>query len=112
MIDVRQVIAASYILTNRYLDISSEHYPCLQSLTLTDPQDDLAGIRRSKGDTIKGTSEWILVEKNYVAWLVGEGPPLLQLIGDPGIGKPMISSFLVNELEKKAQKSPNMTFAY
>ena len=112
MIDVRQVIATSYFLTNTYLDIPSEHHQCLQSLTLTDPQDDLAGIRRSQGDTVEGTSEWLLVQKTYVAWLVGEGPPLLQLIGDPGIGKTMISSFLVNELEKKAQKSPSMTFAY
>lgn len=81
-------------------------------MTLTDPQDDLAGIRRSKGDTVEGTCEWLLVQKTYVAWLVGEGPPLLQLIGDPGIGKTMISSFLVDGLEKKAQKSPNTTFAY
>lgn len=81
-------------------------------MTLTDPQDDLAGIRRSKGDTVEVTSEWLLVQKTYVAWLVGEGPPLLQLIGDPGIGKTMISSYLVEELGKKAQISPNMTFAY
>ena len=85
---------------------------CLQSLFLTNPSDDLAAIQRSKGKRVEGTCEWLLVQKEYTTWLVGDNPQLLRLVGGPGIGKTMISSFLVDELEKRAQKSPAMTFAY
>lgn len=81
-------------------------------MLLTDPQNDLASLRRSKGDVVEGTCEWLLVHAAYSAWLTGNGSPLLRLVGDPGIGKTMISSFLVYELEKKAQATPNITFAY
>jgi hypothetical protein len=52
------------------------------------------------------------VQEEYTAWLVGDNPQLLRLVGAPGIGKTMISSFLVDELEKRAQKTPAMTLAY
>ena len=52
------------------------------------------------------------MQEEYTAWLVGDNPQLLRLVGAPGIGKTMISSFLVEELEKRAQKTPAMTFAY
>lgn len=81
-------------------------------MLLTDPQNDLASLRRSKGDVVEGTCEWLLVHAAYSAWLTGNGPPVLRLVGDPGIGKTMISSFLVDELERKAQATPNITFAH
>lgn len=81
-------------------------------MLLTDPQNDLAILRRSKGAIVDGTCEWLLVHETYTAWLTGNGAPVLGLVGDPGIGKTMISSFLVDELEKKVQATPNITFAY
>ena len=79
---------------------------------MTNPLDDLAAIQRSKGERVEGTCEWLLVQEEYAAWLVGDNPQQLWLVGAPGIGKTMISSFLVEELEKRAQKAPAMTLAY
>lgn len=84
----------------------------MQSLFLTNPVDDLAAIRRNKGERVNGTCEWLLVHPTYANWVGAETSQLLRLIGGPGIGKTMISSFLVEELEQKATKTPEMTFAY
>jgi hypothetical protein len=92
--------------------VPEEHLECLQSLFLTNPPDDLAAIRRSKGERVDDTCEWLLVQTEYIAWLVGNNTQLLRLVGAPGIGKTMISSFLVGELEERAKKSPKMTFSY
>jgi len=37
---------------------------------------------------------------------------MLQLVGAPGIGKTMISSYLIDELDKRAQFTSGMIFAY
>ena len=85
---------------------------CLQSLYLSDPQDDLAAIRSTRGVRVSGTCEWILNQDRYTAFLVEDGPRLLWLSGGPGIGKTMISSFLVEELARLAERSSQMTLAY
>ena len=92
--------------------IPRENLGCLQSLFLTNPLDDLTAIRRSKGKRVEGTCEWLLLHEAYNAWLVEDGPRMLQLVGAPGIGKTMISSYLVDELNKRAQCTPGMIFAY
>ncbi len=84
---------------------------CLQSLFLSNPQDDLAKIRSTKGDRVDGTCEWILTQDRYTSWLIEDSPQLLWLSGGPGIGKTMISSFLVEELAQLAEQS-QMTLAY
>jgi hypothetical protein len=83
-----------------------------QSLRLTDPLDDLESIRRTKGKEVKGTCEWLLSEGKYVAWAFRDKPQLLRLQGGPGIGKTMISSFLVGQLEEKAREDSAVTLAY
>lgn len=85
---------------------------CLQSLYLSDPQDDLAATRSAKGDRVPSTCEWILTQDRYTAWSVEDGPRLLWLSGGPGIGKTMISSFLVEELSRLAERSSQMMLAY
>ena len=85
---------------------------CLQSLFISNPLDDLAAIRSGKGDRVGGTCEWILTQDQYTSWLVEDSPQLLWLSGAPGIGKTMISSFLVEELGHLAEQSSQMTFAY
>ena len=92
--------------------VPQDSLECIQSMFLTNPPDDLAEIKRSKGNRVEGTCEWLLVQKEYTTWLVGDSPQLLRLVGGPGIGKTMISTFLVDELEKRARRSPSMTFAY
>ena len=92
--------------------IPEENLKCLQSLFLSDPRNDLAEIRDAKGDRVHGTCAWILTQDRYTSWLVEDSPQLLWLSGAPGIGKTMMSSFLVEELEELAKHSSQMTLAY
>ena len=94
------------------LGIPHENLKCLQSLYLSDPQDDLVVIRSAKGDRVPGTCEWILTQDRYTSWLVEDGLRLLWLSGGPGIGKTMISSFLVEELARLVERSSQMTLVY
>ena len=93
-------------------EIPKENLGCLQSLFLSNPQDDLAAIRSANGDRVPGTCEWILTQNEYTTWVVEDGPQLLWISGGPGIGKTMISSFLVEELAHLAAQSSQMTLAY
>jgi hypothetical protein len=85
---------------------------CLNSLHLTNPPDDLAAIKRSKGKRVTDTCEWLLAQEQYSAWYSTEGQKLLCLVGDPGIGKTMLSCFLVDELLEKARKTPESRVLY
>lgn len=48
----------------------------------------------------------------YCNWVAGDGLQLLWLTGPPGIGKTMISCFLVEELNKAARESQAVLFAH
>ncbi|KAK0510326.1 hypothetical protein JMJ35_007720 [Cladonia borealis] len=92
--------------------IPEKNLDCLRSLFLSNPQDDLAAIRTAKGNRVDGTCEWILTQDSYTSWLIEDSPQLLWLSGAPGIGKTMISSFLVEELARLAERSSQITLAY
>jgi hypothetical protein len=92
-------------------DVPDENRKLIRAMFLTNPPDDLAAIRRNKGDIVSGTCEWLLVQPKYVSWYDGDGIQVLRLIGGPGIGKTMLSSFLVQEFEDRAVKTPNMVLA-
>ena len=94
------------------VEIPNENLSCLRSLFLSNPRDDLAAIRSTKGDRVDGTCEWILTQDRYTSWLVEDSPQLLWLSGAPGIGKTMLSSFLVEEIAQLAEQSSQMTVAY
>ena len=87
------------------------HKKCLHALHETNPPDDLSAIRRAKVRA-EGTCEWLLLQEEYTTWVVSDRSQLLRLEGGPGIGKTVLASFLVEELEKRAQTTPHMTFAY
>jgi len=82
-----------------------------KALYLTNPPYDLAEIRQFR-KRAEGTCEWILVQEEYIAWVVQDTSQLLQLVGNPGIGKTVISTFLVETLEERICKTINSTFAY
>ena len=112
---VRAEVSRSWLVISIDIDhteITQENLECLQSLYLSNPPDDLAAIRSAKGDRVPGTCEWILTQNRYTAWFVQEGPRTLWLSGGPGIGKTMISGFLVEELVYLAERSSQMTLAY
>lgn len=79
---------------------------------MTHPQDDLASIRRLKGELVDGSCKWLLGERKCHAWEVGGGPQLLWLQGNPSIGKTMASSFIAEQLMQKAQQHALMRVVY
>ncbi|KAI9855289.1 MAG: hypothetical protein M1824_006216 [Vezdaea acicularis] len=101
--------------------VPPENLQCLQALfgsndptsfRSIDPRDVLSAIHRNKGDLVSGTCEWLLDREEYVAWLNDENISVLWLLGGPGTGKTMLSSFLVDKLEERLQRTPKTILVY
>lgn len=73
---------------------NSELYDCLKDMAVKDPRDSLRDLRSRRGKRVENTCEWILAQRDFVAWRNGTVPQLLRLVGPPGIGKTMLSTFL------------------
>ncbi|OBT66018.1 hypothetical protein VE03_03233 [Pseudogymnoascus sp. 23342-1-I1] len=91
---------------------SSEKLECLQALFLTEAEVILENLRRTKGDRVEGTCEWVLLNAQFTEWLNADKSQLLRLTGGPGIGKTMIATFLVDELKERTQYSESALFAF
>ncbi|KAJ6780463.1 hypothetical protein PWT90_01829 [Aphanocladium album] len=85
---------------------------CLLDMRVRNPRDVLLDIRRQRGERVGNTCEWILKRQEFSVWSASEKPQFLRLIGSPGIGKTMMSTFLVEALQAKVEKSPSKIFAY
>lgn len=89
-----------------------EKLKCIQALLLTDADVILENLRRTKGDRVEGTCEWVLVNAQFTRWLNAGESQLLRLTGGPGIGKTMIAAFLVDELKTRVQHCESDLFAF
>ncbi|KAF9774761.1 hypothetical protein IL306_007206, partial [Fusarium sp. DS 682] len=85
---------------------------CLQEMRVTNPRDILSYVQIQKGKRVGHTCEWVLKREEFSAWGANDNSQLLRLIGSPGIGKTMMSTFLIEILKGKVEKSPDKTFAY
>ena len=85
---------------------------CLQAMRVANPQDILSEIQIQKGKRSGHTCEWILKREEFSVWGANDNPQLLRIIGSPGIGKTMMSTFLVETLKAKVEKSSDKAFAY
>ncbi|KAK2591217.1 hypothetical protein QQS21_011102 [Conoideocrella luteorostrata] len=85
---------------------------CLQKMGVRNPKDILSDIQRQKGRRLGHTCEWILKRDEFSIWSASEEPQLLLVIGSPGIGKTIMSTFLVHELTRKVEKSTGKVLAY
>ncbi|KAK7398580.1 hypothetical protein QQX98_012036, partial [Neonectria punicea] len=85
---------------------------CLQEMRVTNPRDILSDVQTQKGKRVGHTCEWILKQEEFSVWGANDNSQLLRLIGSPGIGKTMMSTFLVEVLKGKVEKSPDKAFAY
>ena len=85
---------------------------CMRNLFDGDPRDDLDNFRRANGKRLSGSCEWILESEQYKSWQSEDMPRLLWIMGAPGIGKTMISSFLVETMFRFKEDKPTMIFTY
>lgn len=83
----------------------------MKVLPLTNPQEDFEKIKALKDNRVDGTCEWLLNLDEYKKWFRQESKPALWLLGPPGIGKTMLSLFLVEKLREK-QKTHEYTLAF
>ncbi|KAK2599135.1 hypothetical protein QQS21_005396 [Conoideocrella luteorostrata] len=91
---------------------SSDIRGCLQMMRVRNPEDILSDIHWQKGARLGNTCEWILKQDKFSLWSASNQSGFLRLIGSPGIGKTMISTFLVQELKTKVAKSLGKVFLF
>jgi ankyrin repeat domain-containing protein 50 len=89
----------------RALEASEEEMnDCIRSLYLADYATRLDEIQARE----PGTCEWILNHRNFHKWADSDSSALLWLSGNPGCGKTVISSFLIESFRKQS----NVTVVY
>jgi cold shock CspA family protein len=76
-------------------------------------KSDYLSNRRIVPRWTDGTCQWVLKDKNYQLWLCENSSSILWIPGDPGCGKSVLASFLVDELRSsKSQASLYGTVCY
>src|SRR5947207_3768346 len=75
--------------------LSAEETKCLQYLYSSDYESH----RRRNPDRVQGTCEWFLRHGKYQYWSQEQKSSLLWVSADPGCGKSVLASFLVDELK-------------
>jgi len=91
---------------------SNKLQECLREMGVRNPRDILHDVLTQKGERVRHTCEWILNQTKFSIWVAKEDAQLLRLIGPPGIGKTMMSTFLVEQLRQKVEKAPGQVLAY
>lgn len=74
---------------------------CLADLPLTDPRGNTQRIADTKGCLFPGASNWILDSDDFRRWHDADEARLLWIKGDPGKGKTMLMTTVVEELERQ-----------
>lgn len=80
----------------------------LKSLATSNP--DLHKARNPQ--PVPGTCSWVLDHTTYTRWLASPMPGLLWLSADPGCGKSVLASFLIDHLREQQISSNNMNICY
>lgn len=81
--------------------LSADDKKCIRLLYTSDYESH----RRRNPDRVKGTCEWVLKHEKYQHCRREKGSSLLWISADPGCGKSVLASFLVDELRKEESKS-------
>jgi hypothetical protein len=81
-------------------------------MRVTNPHDILSDVQRQKGKRVGHTCEWILKREEFSIWGTSNNSQLLRILGSPEIGKSMMSTFLIEVLRRKVEKSPDKAFVY
>lgn len=82
--------------------LCTEHIPlneqCIRDLQTTNPHHDKSRIEATKGGLLKDAYIWILSNDEFRQWRYDRESRLLWIKGDPGKGKTMLVSGIINEL--------------
>lgn len=87
---------------------NSDRFRCLTALCSFDAKDDVAQLRKTKGEVVEGTCAWVQMTEEYQKWKDAKCSSMLQIIGGPGKGKTMISMFLSGMLKAAQQEYPEI----
>ncbi|PNP76753.1 hypothetical protein FNYG_09856 [Fusarium nygamai] len=75
---------------------------CLRDLRITNPQDDKETIVKAKGGLLTESYRWVIENESYKQWIKDNDNRLLWIKGNPGKGKTMLISGIINELQVSA----------
>lgn len=89
--------------------MSEEELACLRCLYLS----NYAGHKSQNPPRVEGTCTWLLQHEKYQIWCASKGSSLLWFSADPGCGKSVFCSFLVDHLQgPDSQASLPATICY
>lgn len=83
-----------------------------EKMKVKHPSNILDDIKMQKGERAGHTCHWILKREEFSTWRTSKSSQLLCIVGSPGSGKTMMSTFLVEILTKEAEAHPNKAFIY
>ncbi|EFQ96932.1 vegetative incompatibility protein HET-E-1 [Nannizzia gypsea CBS 118893] len=84
---------------------------CLEHLRITDPRHDKRRIERTAGGLLKDAYQWVLSCDEYHQWSDDPETRLLWIAGGPGMGKTMLLSGIIDEIDK-SKDTINISFFF
>ncbi|EXM20378.1 WD40 repeat [Fusarium oxysporum f. sp. vasinfectum] len=90
-------VGNNYSITNYFGQDEINKY--LDALRSTDPREDKERIEQTNGGLLKDSYAWIVKNPDFVSWRDDQNTRLLWIRGDPGKGKTMLMSGIINELQ-------------
>ncbi|KAK2771386.1 hypothetical protein CKAH01_14308 [Colletotrichum kahawae] len=93
-------------------DQSDQDLRFLADLQVTNPRHDKKRIQETKGGLLRDSYCWILNHNDFRRWRDDGQSRLLWIRGDPGKGKTMLLSGIINELEKTPTGPPRPAYFF
>ncbi|KAM0813696.1 putative Ankyrin repeat protein [Seiridium cardinale] len=90
----------------------NEIYRSDQSIVHELHTSDYVAHKRRNIRAVQGTCLWLFRHRDYISWAAEAGPSLLWISADPGCGKSVLASFLVDHYESTAVHNRNICFFF
>ncbi|KAF4447980.1 hypothetical protein F53441_8571 [Fusarium austroafricanum] len=90
-------VGNNYSITNYFGQDDINKY--LDALRSTDPREDKDRIEQINGGLLKDSYAWIIENPDFVSWRDDQNARILWIRGEPGKGKTMLMSGIINELQ-------------
>jgi hypothetical protein len=87
---------------------------CLWDLRVTDPEDDMERIKKTKEGLLEDSYRWILDNEESKRWRSNQNQSnrLLWIRGDPGKGKTMLLCGIIQELTRSVGSIANVSYFF